>query len=91
MYEAQIAAQAETIAELRRRAETAEAELSRRREEEAAAAALFRRRSDQERKNRAGMQAAQEGAGAAGGASPDNADGTSPAGLWARVWRVFGG
>ena len=64
VYEAQIAAQAETIAELRRRAESAEAELSHRREEEAEAAALFRRRIEQEHRNRAGMQDAQDGPGA---------------------------
>ena len=88
---AQLAAKDETIAELRRRAEAAEAELSSRNEKEAEAAALFRRRIEQEHRNRAGMQDAQDGPGAPGGASPDNAGGTLPAGFWARVRRAFGG
>ncbi len=77
--------------DLRRRAEVAEAEVSRRREEEAGAAALLRRRIEQERKNREGMQGAQDGPGAPEGASADKPGGAPSAGLWARVRRVFGG
>lgn len=65
----------ETIAALRRRAETAEAETAeaerdRRRGEEAGAAGLVRRRIDQERESREGMQDAQDGSGARGETSP---------------------
>jgi hypothetical protein len=51
-----IAAKDETIDELRRRAEVAEAELLRRREADADAGALYQRRVDQERHNQARME-----------------------------------
>ena len=86
-----VAEQQATIAELRRRAEVAEAELSRRREEEAGAAALLHRRIEQEHRNRAGMQAAQDGPGASGGAAPADPNPEPSAGFWARLRRVFGG
>ncbi len=88
---AQSEAQEETIAELRRRAEAAEAALVRRREEEARAGELVRRRNEQERLNRERAQAAQDGPGATEGASADNPSGVPSAGFWTRVRRVFGG
>jgi hypothetical protein len=71
-----LAAKDETIAELRRRAEAAEAELSRRRETDVSADALHQRRIDQERQNQAGMEEALEEA---------------PGGLWARLGRWWRG
>ena len=86
-----VAEQQAAIAELRRRAEAAEAELSSRDEKEAEAAALFRRRIEQERRNRAGMQDAQDGAGAPGGAGADDPSPAPSPGFWTRVRQLFGG
>jgi len=86
-----ISTQAETIAELRRRAEAAEAALARRREEEARAVELVRRRNEQERRNRERAQTAQEGPEAPEALTPDTPSGAASAGFWARVRRVFGG
>ncbi len=85
-----ISTQAETIAELRRRAERAEAELSRRREAEARAAELLSRRDEQERLNRERMQAAQDPPGTPEAPTPDNPSGVASAGFWTRVRRLFG-
>ena len=86
--DAALAAKDETIAELRRRAETAEAELSSRNEKEAEAAALFQRRIEQERRNRASMQDAQDGPGA-----PERSTMVESAsgGVWGRVRRWWRG
>jgi regulator of replication initiation timing len=71
-----LAAKDETIAELRRRAEAAEAELVRRRETEVSADALHQRRIDQERQNQAGM------------AEPSQ---EAPGSVWARLGRWWRG
>ena len=89
--ETAVAAKDETIAELRHRAEAAEAELARRHEEEARAAELLRRRNEQEWLNRERMQAAQDAPGVPEGTSTDDPSGVSSAGFWARVRRGFGG
>ncbi len=88
---AQSEAKDETIAELRRRAEAAEAALVRRREAEARAGELVRRRNEQEWLNRERMQAAQDGSGTPEPLTPDNPSAESSQGFWARVRRVFGG
>ncbi len=80
-----LAADALTIAELRRRAEHAETELARRREEEAGAGALLRRRVEQERRNRAGMQDGPEAPGA-----PERPQ-EARRGVWPRLRRWWRG
>ncbi len=86
-----LAADALAIAELRRRAEVAEAALAQRREEEARTVELVRRRNEQERLNRERAQAAQDDPGATELRTPDSPSGVASASFWARVRRVFGG
>lgn len=86
-----ISTQAETIAELRRRAEEAEAESARRHEEEVRAAELLRRRNEQEWLNRERMQAAPAAPGAPEASAATDPSGAASPGFWARVRRVFGG
>lgn len=86
-----LAGQSETIAELRRRVEAAEADRAWRHEEEARAAELLRRRNEQEWLNRERMQVAEDGPGAAEPLTPDDPSGAPSQGFWTRVRRVFGG
>jgi excisionase family DNA binding protein len=75
----------ETIAELRRRAEVAEAELVREREAAAAAAEAHRRRLEQERQNRVAEENPQDTP-----RTPETPEEASQ-GLWARLGRWWRG